>query len=167
LTSGGLVLIAVLLAAPAASADDASVFAAYTARQPELAPPSAAWKETFERLERTNAPADVRALIDINRQINGILDLIEGELKAQAASSDRGTRARRAAVREVRGWQRANRYENRFWRATLRKRKAAARRLNRRSGREMVRAFRQGQRAVRNFKAVGLSSPQRAITQTP
>jgi hypothetical protein len=105
--------------------------------------------------------------MEINRRINGILEVIEGELKAQAPSSDRGTRARRAAVREVRGWHRANRYENRFWRATLERRKAAARRLNRRSLNEFLRAFRQGQRAVRHFKAVGLSSPSRAITQSP
>ena len=40
-------------------------------------------------------------------------------------------------------------------------------RQNKRSGKEFLRAFRQGQRAVKHFKAVGLSSPNRAITQTP
>jgi hypothetical protein len=156
-----------LLAAPPASADDASVFAAYEARQGELATQSAAWKETFKRLEESNATADIRALMDINRALNGILRVIEGELKAQAPSSERGTKARRAAVREVRGWHRANRYENRSWDATLDGRKRAMRRWNKRAGKEFLRAFRQGQRAVRHFKAIGLSSPNRAITQTP
>ena len=32
---------------------------------------------------------------------------------------------------------------------------------------EFLRAFKQGQRAVRRFKKLGLVSPERAITQTP
>jgi hypothetical protein len=159
--AGGLLFVS-----PAA-ADDASLFGAYNARQPELAQQSAAWKETFKRLKKSNSEADTRALMAINRRINGILKVIEGELKAQAPSSERGVKARQAAVREVRGWHRANRYENRFWRAVLERRRAAARRLNRRAGEEFLRAFRQGQRAIRHFEAVGLSSPERAITQTP
>jgi hypothetical protein len=159
--AGGL-----LFPSPAA-ADDASLFATYNARQPALAQESEAWKQTFKRLKESKSEADTRALMAVNRRINGILKVIEGELKAQAPSSEHGVKARRAAVREVRGWHRANRYENRFWRAVLQRRRAAARRLNRRAGAEYLRAFRQGQRAIRHFKAVGLSSPERAITQTP
>jgi hypothetical protein len=156
-----------LVAAPAASADDASLFGAYNARQPELATQSAAWKETFERLKDSKSDADVRALMEINRSLNGILKVIEGELEAQAPSSEHGTKARRAAVREVRGWHRANRYENRAWDATLDGRERAMRRWNKRAGKEFLRAFRQGKRAVRHFKAVGLESPNRGITRTP
>ena len=91
--------------------------------------------------------------------------MIEGELNAQAPSSELGTRARTNAIREVRGWRRANRYENRAWRRALADR--SAKRQFDRAGDEFLRAFRQGQRAVRRFKELGLVSPERAITQTP
>ncbi len=76
-----------------------------------------------------------------------------------------GTRARTNAIREVRGWRRANRYENRAWRRSLAGR--SAKRQFDRAGDEFLRAFKQGQRAVRRFEKLGLVSPERAITQTP
>jgi hypothetical protein len=157
---------ACLLAAPAASADDGSLFAAYNARQPmDVAAASAEYKRAFRIVKRTDARRGVRQVMRANRRINAVLKLIEGELAAQAASSERGAKARRAAIREVRGWHRANRYENRGWRTAGRG--ESPERWMRRAGDEMLRAFRQGRRAVRHFKAVGLSSPLRAITQTP
>jgi hypothetical protein len=157
---------ACLVGAPSAAADDPSLFAAYTARQAsELAPASAAYEEAFAVVERSDGRRGARGVIRANQGINRVLTAIEGDLRAQAASSESGTRARRAALREVRGWRRANRYESRGWRAARHQRDP--RRHMRRAGDEMLRAFRHGQRAVKHFAAVGLSSPDRAITQTP
>jgi hypothetical protein len=158
--------VAFLLAAPAASADDASLFATYNARQPtDLAAANAEYKRAFRIVRRSDGRRGVRAVMRANRRINGVLELIEGELGAQAASSERGVKAQRCGIREVRGWHRANRYENRGWRAAMRG--ESPERLFRRAGEEMYRAFKQGRRAVRHFKAVGLTSPLRGITQTP
>jgi hypothetical protein len=157
---------ACLVTVPPAAADDASLFAVYNARQAsELAPASAAYKEAYAVVERSDGRRGARGVIRANHGINRVLTAIEADLTAQAASSESGTRARRAALREVRGWRRANRYENRGWRAARRGRNP--RRHSRRAGDEMLRAFKHGQRAVKHFAAVGLSSPGRAITQTP
>jgi hypothetical protein len=63
----------------------------------------------------------------------------------------------------VRGWRRANRYENRAWRTALRGESPRA--LFRRSLEEFLRAMRHGRRAVRHFAAVGLSSPLGPVTK--
>jgi hypothetical protein len=157
---------AYLVATSSASADDASLFAAYNARQPtDVAAASAEYKRAAKVVRRTDGRRGGRAVIRANRRINGALKVIEGELAAHAPSSEHGVKAQRCAIREVRGWHRANRYENRGLRAALRG--ESFERWGRRAGDEMLRAFKQGRRAVRHFKAVGLSSPLRAITQTP
>jgi hypothetical protein len=155
-----------LAAAAPATADDASLFAAYNARQmSELPAASDAYERAFAILERTKARRGVRAVMRANRRINRVLTAIERDLNAQAPSSEPGTRARRAAVREVRGWRRANRYENRGWRVGGRG--DDPRPLLRRAGKEMLRAMRHGRRAVRRFAAVGLSSPYGPVTKKP
>jgi hypothetical protein len=68
-------------------------------------------------------------------------------------------------VREVRGWRRANRYENRGWLAAGRG--GDPRPLMRRATKEMLRAMRHGRRAVKNFAAAGLSSPYGPVTKKP
>jgi hypothetical protein len=132
-------------------------------RRQELA--SEAYKEAFAVLKRSDGRRGALGVIRANRGINRVLTAMEGDLRAQAASSESGTRARRSALREVRGWRRANRYESRGWRAARHGRNPS--RHLRRAGDEMLRAFKHGQRVVKRFAAVGLSSPNRAITQTP
>jgi hypothetical protein len=155
-----------LATAPAAAADDASLFATYNARQPtDIAAAVAEYKRAFRTVRRSDGRRGGRGILRANRRINGVLTVIEGELAAQAPSSEHGVKARRSAIREVRGWRRANRYESRGWRAAMRG--DSPERWMRRAGKEMYRAFKQGRRAVRHFKAVGLSSPLRGITQTP
>jgi hypothetical protein len=153
------------VAAPAA-ADDAGVFNAYVARQPtDLKAANRAWHDAFRVVKRSDGERGVRGVIRANEQINAVLTTIEGELNAQAPSSEIGTRAHRNAIREVRGWRRANGYENRAWRRSLAGR--SSKRHFDRALDEFLRAFRQGQRAIRRFAKLGLSSPERAITQSP
>jgi hypothetical protein len=153
------------VAAPAA-ADDAGVFNAYVARQPtDLKAANSAWHDAFRVVKRSDGERGVRGVIRANKQINAVLTTIESELNAQAPSSEIGTRAHRNAIREVRGWRRANRYENRAWRRALAGRNS--KRQFDRAGDEFLRAFQQGQHAIRRFAKVGLSSPERAITQSP
>jgi hypothetical protein len=96
--------------------------------------------------------------------MNSILTTIKSELVAQTASSARGRRARADAVREVRGWRRANNLENQAIRAAFRGHAGRWRTLDRRADRTMLRAGSAGRRAVRHFKAVGLTSPLGPIT---
>jgi hypothetical protein len=155
-----------LVTASSAAADDASLFATYNARQPtDVAAANAEYKRAAKIVKRSDGRRGVRALLRANRRLNEVLTVIEGELTSQAASSEHGGEAQRCAIREVRGWRRANRYESRAWRRAMRG--ESPERLARRAGDEMFRAFKQGRRAVRHFKSVGLSSPLRGITQTP
>ena len=163
-----LPVLAVSLAAAApAAADDASLFAAYDARQAsgEVRAASDAWKAAFAIVEKSDGDRGVRGVIRANKAINALMTTIEGELEAQVSSSETGARAKRAAIREVRGWRRANRYENRGWRRAL-DGLSSGRQFDR-AGDEMADAFRDGQRAVRRFGRVGLSSSFGAITKAP
>ena len=91
--------------------------------------------------------------------MNAILTTIKSELAAQTASSAHGRRARASAFREVRWWRRANTFESQAIRTGLRGHSARAHKLFRRADRTIVRCARAGRRAVRQFKAAGLTSP--------
>jgi hypothetical protein len=82
----------------------------------------------------------LRAVIRADEHINAVLSVVEGELVAQAASTSNGSRARRQALREVRGWKRANRLEIRAIRHVIAGHPARYRSWNRRANRTMVRA---------------------------
>jgi hypothetical protein len=163
--AGLLALAAALAAAPAASADDAGLFAAYNARQEsEVDPAAEAYADAVRRARRRNTAAAWRAVIRTDRGINRVLTAIELDLTAQVASSEPGGRARTAGLREVRGWRTANRYEIRSIRALLDGRLARANELLERATRLMRRVYRRGRRAVAAFAEVGLSSPVGAVS---
>jgi hypothetical protein len=164
LLSGLTALVAVLATAPAASADDASLFNAYNARQGEVDSASAAYLRARNRAEQTGSRAAYRAIIRADRRINRALTAIKTDLVGQPASSGHGRKARTAAVREVRGWRHANNLEIRGIQAFLRGDRDSSNRWYRRANRTMIRCYRQGRIAVRHFKAVGLKSSLGAIS---
>jgi len=164
LLSGLTALVALLATAPAASADDASLFNAYNARQGEVDSAGAAYLRATKRAERTGTRAAYRAIIRADRRINRVLTAIKADLAGQSASSGHGRKARAAAVREVRGWRRGNNLEIRGIRAFLRGDRDGSDRWYRQANRTMYRCFRQGRIAVRHFKAVGLTSSWGAIS---
>jgi hypothetical protein len=164
LLSGVTVAAALLAAAPAASADDASLFDAYNARQGQTDAASDAYLRAVRRARRKGTVRAIRGIIRANNHTNAILTTIKSELVAQSPSSAHGRRARVHALREVRWWRRGNTFENQSIRVGLRGHTAEMRRLLRRANRTMRRCYRQGRSAVRHFKAVGLTSPAGAIS---
>ena len=155
---------AVLAVAPPAAADDAGLFNAYVARQAsEVDPASDAYLRAIDRLGEAKGRRAARrafvAVIRADKRINRALRHIESDIEVQAASSEPGTRARRQALKELRGWRRANRMEMRVVRRILRGEDFDVRRALRRPNRIMRRVYRNGRRAVRRFEAVGLTSP--------
>jgi hypothetical protein len=156
-------------AAPPALADDATLFNAYVARQAsEIDPASDAYARAVKKVRRAKTARAyvrrLRAVIRADRHINAVLAVVEGELTAQTASTDNGSRARRQGLREVRAWKRANRYEIRGIKGLINGKPAQFRRWNRRGLRTVRKAYRYGRHAVSRFRAAGLTSPERAIT---
>jgi hypothetical protein len=159
LLSGTTALVAALLAtAPAARADDASLFFAYNVRQGEVDAASDVYIKAFKRNQRHPGTKTLRAIIAADKGIDRVLRAIKTDLHGQAASTDRGRKARTAAFREVRGWLNGNDLEVRGIRALIHHKDARADRLFKRANRTMRRCYRQGRIAVRHFKAVGLKS---------
>jgi len=166
LLSGVTVAVALLAAAPAASADDASLFNAYNARQGEVDAAGDQYSRAVRRATRKKTARAFRGIIRANNRINAVLAMIKSELAAQAASSEHGRRARVHAFREVRWWRRANNFESKAIRVGLRGHSARARALFRRGSRTIRRCYREGWRATRQFKAAGLTSPVGPISET-
>jgi hypothetical protein len=162
----GLTAIAVgLLAAPAARADDASLFSAYNARQGEVKAASDVYVRALKRNHKHPNNKTLRAIVRADRGLNAVLTTIKGELAAQPASSARGRKARACAFREVRWWRRANNIEIRGIHLLIGHHRAAANRAFDRADHTVRRAYKQGRLAVRHFKAVGLTSPLGPISR--
>src|SRR4051794_4164757 len=155
----GLTAIAVgLLAAPAAQADDASLFSAYNARQNDANAASDAYVRALKRNHRHPNNKTLRGIIRADRGINAVLTAIKSDLAAQDASSRQGRKARACAFREVRWWRRANDIEIHGIHLLIHNHRAAATGAFRRADHTVRRAYRQGRLAVRHFKAAGLTS---------
>jgi hypothetical protein len=156
-TAVAAVLGALLVGAPAASADDASLFNAYNARQGDVDAASAVYLRAVKRLNRKPTVKRLRAIIAADHGINAVLTAIKSDLVGQTASSRHGRKARAAAFREVRWWRRGNNLEIRGIHALLHGHSGD--RWFRRATHTMRRCYRQGRVAARHFKAVGLTSP--------
>jgi hypothetical protein len=159
-------LAAALLVATAAPAraDDASVVAAYDARQTtDLPAAGRQYLRARKRYERSGSDRAARAIIRADRRLNGVLKRIGGEVAAQAASSERGGDGRKLALREIRGWRRANQLEIRGVRAIIANRNAAARSYGRRANRTFSHAVALGRRAVREFRDAGNPPPHGSV----
>lgn len=160
--------VAVLAAAPSAD-DDAGLFNAYIARQAsEVDPASEAYLRATKRLGKARTVKAVRrafrAVIRADKRITAALNRIERDMEPLPASSEAGARARREALKELRGWRLANRLEMRIVRRILRGEDFNVRRALRKPNKIMRRVYRNGRRAVRNFAAVGLTAPVGAVS---
>jgi hypothetical protein len=156
--------------APAAYADDASLFAAYDGHQAgALKTAYQAYEHWARRWDRSHGDArSARGMIPADHALNAALAHIGDDLTAEQPSSANGKKAKRYALAEIAAWQTANRYEVRGLGYWLRGHRARARAWFDRAGRTMVgRTYPDGRRAVRAFAAAGLKSPNRALWQTP
>lgn len=157
-----LVLTLLLVSAPAARADDAAVFAVYD-DQAQLDTIVGAQRAV---VREKSGRARARGIIRTDRRMNRELARIGDALAGAEASTDDGRAAQDLGVRETRAWRKANRLEVRSIRAYYAGRARRYERLLARANRTMKRrTFPSGKKAVRRFKAVGLSSPRRALSQ--
>jgi hypothetical protein len=117
------------------------------------------YSRAVRRAVRRKTARAFRGIIRANNRMNAILTTIKSELVAQTVYSAHGRRARANAFREVRWWRRANNFESQAIRVGLRGHSARSDELFRRANRRMRRAYGAGRRAVRHFRAVGLTSP--------
>ena len=155
---------AVAVTAPAALADDASVVAAYDARQTTDVPAAGqAYVKARRRFERVGTIASARRVIRTDQALNTVLRRIAGEVAAQTASSARGDDGRRLALREIRAWVAANRLEIRAIRAWIAGRGARADRLDDRSNGTFARGHALGRKAVRAFTDAGHPPPHGSV----
>jgi hypothetical protein len=162
---------ALLAVAPPAVADDAGVFNAYVVRQAsEVDPAGAAYLRAVNRLGKARTPKAARkafrAVIRADKRINAALGRIEADIEPLPASSGPGETARREALKELRGWQLANRLEMKVIRRILRGERVNVRRALRRPNKIMRRVYRNGRRAVRKFAEVGLTNPVGPVSAT-
>ena len=157
-------LLGVAATAPPALADDASVVAAYDARQTtDLPAAGQAYLKARRRYERVNTVASARRVIRKDKALNTVLRRIAGEVAAQPASTPRGDEGRRLALREIRAWIAANRLEIRAIRLTIRGHLARANRLIARANRTFRHGERLGRRAVRAFADSGHPAPHGSV----
>src|SRR3954469_10106950 len=156
-------------AAPAAQADDASLFSVYDSGQTgELKSAGKVYLHWVRRWNRYGTRRAARGIIHADRRLNAALERIAADMRAQDPSSADGKKAKRYALTEIAGWQTANRYEIRQVRSYLAHNFKRARLWLRRGNRVWNRVARPaGRRAVRAFAAVGFHSPNRALTQRP
>lgn len=153
-----------------ALADDASLFAAYDGRQAgELKDAGRVYVHWAHRWNRSHGSrTSSRHLIAADRGIDAVLARIAADIRAQQPSSANGAKAKRYALAEIAGWQRANGYEVRGLRSWLAHHPKKSDAWFRRGDRTWKRdTAPNGRRAVRAFAAAGLSSPNRALSQNP
>lgn len=112
-------LAALVLAAPA-QADDNSVFAAYTGHEAERQAANEAYFDALEDLEEGRVTDDeIRAIIAANEQIVATATVVRSEVEAQAPSTEDGARAKKLALKEFDLFLLTNRYEINRDKATL------------------------------------------------
>src|SRR4051794_1587913 len=98
------------MALPAiASADDASLYRAYTykAHAREMKRAGAEYTAALRSFERADkhhfAPRRARAIITADRHINAVLDKVIPEVRQEQPSSDFGTQAKAHGVKSLKG----------------------------------------------------------------
>jgi hypothetical protein len=158
-------VLTLLVAAPSALADDAAIFNAYTAQQPRMDALSNKQRRAYDDAGDNPSNRNGRRIIRLDQRMNAVLGRISDAVSAEPSSSDDGARAQQLAVGEAGAWIRANRVEIKSIRATIAGEYAKGRRLIDKAIRIMKKqTFPAGRKAVRAFKAAGLTSPEGALS---
>lgn len=152
--------VATLALAAPAHADDSSLFAAYTGHSEERDAANKAYIEASDALGTGRATDDeIRAVMVANDQINAVIATVRTETAAQEPSTEKGTRAKKLALKEFRLLIVNNRYENKSLNAYLHDDRKAGARWYRRHERMLAMYVRTYVRAHRAFKAIGFDVP--------
>jgi hypothetical protein len=147
-------LFAVALPAPA-SADDRSVFDAWTSRDADLNKTDKQWKRAFRQWKRSDFRV-WKPLYRANKAYAKLGGQVEAAIKAQTASTPKGEETRTFALRGLRSFRQGFTLSARGVRLLARgKRRAASKALNRATKLEKQ-SNRNIERANEGFKALGL-----------
>jgi hypothetical protein len=153
-----LAVLGVALLPSTATADDASVWAAFMGHQQEFDQAGANYRRAVRAARRAgrNVTDDhLRAIIDADHQINGVLVTITNEVKAQPASTSAGERAKRFALRFLILFKRANDQEIASYEQLIAGNVRGADATFKRSLRTLRRADRYARLASRAFAKLG------------
>jgi len=141
-----------------ATADDASVWAAYNSHEPEFAQAAANYRRAVRAARRAGRRVTedhLTAIIDADEQINGVLLSVTNNVKAQAASTPAGERARRFALRNLILFFKANTLEMESYSALIDGNARAADSAYKRGVRTLRRSSRYARLATKAFAKLG------------
>lgn len=105
-------LATLAVAAPAAQADDNSLFAAYVGHQEERKAANQAYLDALADAEKgSTTDKEIQALIAANEQINANCTVVRNETAAQEPSTEQGAKAKKLALKEFDLLVLMNKYE--------------------------------------------------------
>jgi hypothetical protein len=153
---GVLVLIAAfgVQAAPAA-ADDAQLWATYTAENPEIERVGPQWERALKRFER-NPRKNYRAVVRTSNRLAELSDGVAKQFEPVQPSSSTGAKVKQLVLVELREIKRGYRLTAVAARGVARGRRSALSQAKR-ADRAFARAGRYDRRVLRGFKALGFS----------
>jgi hypothetical protein len=151
----GVVLCAVFaMSAAPASADDASVWAAYTARDGDWVAIGREWQDAFDAWEKN--PRRVDPVVKVERKILRLGREIQAAIAAQPSSSAAGERGKQLLQRSGVSAARAHRLQLRGF-ITARRQARKSARYMRAAAREFQKSRRDEKRAIAVFKRLGIA----------
>ena len=159
-------LAAALATAAPAQADDASVFAAYSAHSDSIEQGVAAYHKAIKVLIKHHGfrnDAEAQAVIDADALMNaGVQTILDG-IKAQQPSTDIGAKAKKLSLREGMIWIKANDVEMQGLREAMDGRNHRADLLYRKATQGLHRYQRTRTQARRAWKQAGFKPPKWGI----
>jgi hypothetical protein len=144
-----------------ATADDASVYAAYNGHQDEFKDAAAAYRRAVRDAKRAGRKVtddQLRAIISADQQINGVLATVTSDVKGQQSSTKGGQRARTYALRNLILFAKANNFEIESYQQMIDGHMHASDVAFARGLRTLRRSSRYSKLATREFGKLGLPS---------
>jgi hypothetical protein len=159
--AAALAATAVALLPATATADDASVYAAYNGHQQEFKDAAAAYRRAVRQAKRAGRKVtddQLRAIISADQQINNVLVAVTNDVKGQQASTKGGERARTYALRNLVLFKKANDFEIESYQQMIDGHLHASDVAYARGLRTLRRSSRYSKLATRQFGKLGLPS---------
>jgi hypothetical protein len=148
-------VVALALQAAPASADDAQLWATYTADNPEINRVGPQWDRALKRFER-NPRKHYRAVVRTSNRLAELSDGVAAQFEPVQPSSSTGTKVKQLVVLELRELHRGYRLTAVAAKGVAQGRRSALSQAKR-ANQAFARAGRYDRRALRGFKALGFS----------